>query len=360
MLSPSANHLSRASPIANRPIRHLHSTGLRQQQHNRLKMASSSSSAHARTHIDYIRVRAQGSTGDIKEALATIYPHTTPEHYQPVREIGGYAEALSLKCPRTGEQLARIDIGGSHTNGWHRIDIGGYGCSQARSHITFLQLQDLNNAEITRIDLAYDTYNGSINTDHLIKAYGDGYFTTHRRAPNRGLITSQYNGQDYQTITIGSRNSHKYLRGYYKAIQQASIGRHSIITAGGDTDIANYYRIEVEYKADSTHSINWDVIVNTDAYFAGAYPFTAAVIDYAGDTKQPVYNTKERQMADAQQAIAHIKTSLVNTYGKHIAAIIAAEGVNGLLSLVAQKSPDPKLMRAYEQANQSTTEQANA
>lgn len=119
-------------------------------------------------------------------------------------------------------------------------------------------IEGLPNVKITRIDLAIDVQELTLND--IQKAYTENQFFTSGRKP-----TIQHIGQFVldddtpRTITIGKREYGKCFRAY-------EIGRKYNLKK------RNTIRLEVELHG-STRIIPIDILINQHSYFCGTYPY---------------------------------------------------------------------------------------
>ena len=159
-------------------------------------------------------------------------------------------------------------------------------------------VEQLEQAEIRRLDIALTTWHGEVGHDQVVQAHTDGRFTI-RRPPNLQQILNSDGGR---TCNIGQREkSDKFMRCYEKGFEMVSKMGGNLpgkVTHIEGSRVEDIYRCEVELKAVTT-DIPWEVIERRDQYFAGAYPFCADVLP---NVEADIL--KRRPERDAQTSLA--------------------------------------------------------
>jgi phage replication initiation protein len=190
-----------------------------------------------------------------------------------------------------------MDYGGESQNGWVRVDIPGKGCQWMETG-EIDAIEQLEKAEIRRLDIALTTWHGEVGHDQVVQAHTEGRFTI-RRPPNLQQILNSDGGR---TCNIGQREkSDKFMRCYEKGFEMVSKMGGNLpgkVTHIEGSRVEDIYRCEVELKAVTT-DIPWEVIERRDQYFAGAYPFCADVLP---NVEADIL--KRRPERDAQTSLA--------------------------------------------------------
>jgi DNA relaxase NicK len=233
-----------------------------------------------KTHIDWLRFRAQTEPRDIFEALKPAFPQHAEYFNLKIQGKGILGFQRSALICADDFVIGRMDYGGESQKGWVRVDIPGKGC-QWMQPSELHAVEQLPSAQVRRLDVALTTWHGEIEHDQVVRAHQLGRFTNAGRPPNLQQILNTDGGR---TCNIGKREqSDKYFRGYEKGYEMLSKlprqlpGKTTHIEGSPIEDI---YRCEVEFKATTT-DIPWQVIQARDEYFAGAYPFCADVLPSA-------------------------------------------------------------------------------
>lgn len=229
-----------------------------------------------KTTIDWLRFRTQSGPKQTLEALRPVFGTLGQSiRLQGLpRGILGFQQACQIVV---GDMpIGRMDYGGESQNGWVRVDIPGKGCQWMETG-EIASVEQLEQAEIRRLDIALTTWHGEVGHDQVVKAHTDGRFTI-RRPPNLQQILNSDGGR---TCNIGQREkSDKFMRCYEKGFEMvAKMGGNlpGKVTHIEGSRVEDIYRCEVELKAVTT-DIPWEVIERRDQYFAGAYPFCADVL----------------------------------------------------------------------------------
>jgi phage replication initiation protein len=214
---------------------------------------------------------AFGSAGDCLTMVTGLQPKD------------GWARAAELLI---GGDIAigRIDYEGDSQRGWNRVILTGEGCSWVQDWEKVAKWgENLIDAEIRRLDLALTTYAGEVSHFDVVAAHAAGEFQPEGagRPPSMKTITSS-DLRAGRTCYIGKRENAKFLRCYEKGfelLKDVKKRKDEITHIGGDR-VEDIYRVEVEFKAVDKF-IPWFAVLDRDAYFAGAYPFCARVLDQA-------------------------------------------------------------------------------
>lgn len=234
-----------------------------------------------KTTIDWLRVRVQAEPRDALEALRPAFGTlgSTLRFGELQRGILGFRSALAIQAEDL--VLGRMDFGGESQRGWVRIDMPGKGCEWVQDWDAMEEVEQLDQAEIRRLDIALTTWDGEVTHDQVVQAHQDGRFVTRGRPPVLKQITSS-DPRAGRTCYVGKRDkSDKFFRAYEKGFEMvakyaaSALGTHVSHVDG--KRVEDIYRCELELKAEST-DIPWEVIARRDQYFAGAYPFCADVL----------------------------------------------------------------------------------
>lgn len=229
-----------------------------------------------KTTVDWLRFRTQANPREVFEALKPAFPdhakYFNLKHQQ--KGLLGFQQGALICADEF--VIGRMDYGGESQNGWVRVDIPGKGCQWMQTG-EIASIEQLDQAEIRRLDIALTTWHGEVGHDQVVQAHTDGRFTI-RRPPNLQQILNSDGGR---TCNIGQREkSDKFMRCYEKGFEMlAKLGGNlpGKTTHIEGSRIEDIYRCEVELKAVTT-DIPWEVIERRDQYFAGAYPFCADVL----------------------------------------------------------------------------------
>jgi phage replication initiation protein len=168
-----------------------------------------------------------------------------------------------------GQEVASVSGGGETQRGTFCFSLKGNGCTFAekgweqRAYEFFAPLS----AKVTRIDLARDFFQGQYGYQQAVQAYKDGDFSYRGRAPTK-LIHGDVIDPDNThstTFSVGKRESGKLFRGYDKGHEQKLMDDP-------------WWRAEVEFRS-ANRIIPLETLIRPAAFFAGAYGFTARILE---------------------------------------------------------------------------------
>lgn len=190
--------------------------------------------------------------------------------------------------------VAYMDYGGESQRDWLRFDMPGKGCEWVHDWAGFAMLrQSLPTAELRRVDVKLDTFDGSMTHERVLSAYEALQFKrkTGGRNPKMKKVESS-SVCDGRTVYVGARESARFIRCYEKGWQKLASVRlpeqykHPDLIADfeegqGPIRVADWYRVEVEFKAVDDVVIPWPILIDSDSYFADSAPFCASLVDAA-------------------------------------------------------------------------------
>jgi DNA relaxase NicK len=306
-----------------------------------------------KTTVDYWKFRTRSDPFFLLDALRPCFGTTADlvDLGEPMKGKDGWEHRRHLMM--AGDiKIGAVDYGGDHQRGWVRVDISGEGCGWVQDWKTASDLVfSLKEATIKRVDLALTTYDGSVSHDLVIAAHDNLEFGSGGRHPHRRVVTSS-DLRAGRTIYVGSRDSCKFFRAYEKGLEilqkhvpkdirdrvnQIEFDHH------GFADVESVYRVEVEFKDSDDKVIPWDILINGDSYFSGAYPFCASLIPGAPQRKVsgiPDFWPKVALLSQLEHAR--------RAYGGIIrAALIAFDGDRDrVLDMLMSDRPSDKLISA--------------
>lgn len=236
------------------------------------------------------------------------------------RGYHAYPQAYSL-----GNDWGVVALGGQSQQGTIWVSITGDGCTAAREdweHALYdwVKFSDIPRFKITRIDIAHDCYDYSV--DKAIVDYDQGRFGIGGRLPTieqKGDWRTPRNEKG-RTVCIGQRGSGRYCRIYEKGKQL------------GDPN-SELVRIECEWHSKS-RKVTPDMLISPGSYLAGAYP-----------ALMWIHETQDRAETNAQRAkIGYDKTveTLRQQYGPLIWQMYEVEGsIETVLSKLTRPGKPP-------------------
>lgn len=135
------------------------------------------------------------------------------------------------------------------------------------------------NPKLTRVDVAYDCFNGEYTVDKADADFDAGQFRLSRSPKNpHHELRGNWREPDGsgRTIYIGRRVNGKFCRVYEKGLQLGALG-------------SMWNRIEVEYKAVD-RVIPFDILTSPGAYLSGAYP----AFSWISEAQERITTTREQ------------------------------------------------------------------
>lgn len=300
-----------------------------------------------KTTIDWWRFRTQSNPFETFEAIRPAF--------------GSLAHLLTFETGGKGHDgwersgiirlvdhvLGGIDYGGESQRGWVRVNIPGNGCSYVEDWDAAASLVGvLKQAELKRVDVALTTFAGEVSHESVIAAHERGLFSSGGRQPEYETRGGS-NPRQGRTIYIGSRKGQKMLRAYEKGFQlikdvPASLRDSVTHIDGNPVDLM--YRLEVEFK-DVDKVLPWSMLVDSDPYFVGAYPFLASVLPGISASSMMVKDPFGRA---AQLELQAQLDNCRRAYGKIIRAAVDAYGGDSdrVLRQIMAMEPSQALIEA--------------
>lgn len=314
-----------------------------------------------KTFIDYLRFRFKSSPFDALEAVRPAFGFSSSD----LVELGGSEKGKDGWQQRRpiilagDEVIGWVDYGGDSQRGWSRWDMSGAGCSWIGSEGWRHLVDSLPaiGAELRRVDVAIDVFDGQVGHDDVLAAYDAGRFKRPHvgRSPKLKKVETSC-PTDGRTIYIGSRESARFIRCYEKGwelLSKAKVPEWAKLKADGfffrdgvASDPRDYYRLEVELKAVDDVVIPWRILVDPDAFFAGAAPWFENLVDAAPIRTQGPPScfyprqTLESSMQHCASAYGGLLRSLLELYGDSI------ETKAMLFDALCSQNPSDRLVKA--------------
>lgn len=140
--------------------------------------------------------------------------------------LHGYSNSHRILDKTGRHELGFVGIGGNSNTVYFQIS--GEGCKHVFAHTDSFRLHHwlgniLGITHLSRIDLAYDDFDGNFDCDYAINAYHDDAFKGFSGGRNPNMIPCpEYNGREIvgYIVKVGSRKSNTYWRIYDKAAEQ--------------------------------------------------------------------------------------------------------------------------------------------
>lgn len=257
-----------------------------------------------RTKVDWWAWRARGTLADQERALSAVFADAGHPVTLVPRKSGwkGYEQAAGI---RVGElDAGLLAWGGENQKGWHYVSLSGAACDWVGDWDRAQEAAEACPAyDLKRVDIALDTFDGSVSFDAVEAAFDGGKFAPAGSGrPPKGQFERQKRPEDSQIARIGSRESAKYLRCYEKGKQV--LGPEVAKAMRRDPEsfdwsewvgatmplpdpetgemklygVWDWFRLELELKPVSA-PLPSDLIDRRDHYFAGSYPYLGEVLE---------------------------------------------------------------------------------
>ena len=189
-----------------------------------------------------------------------------------------------------------------------QIYLSGEGCrlvsNWTMTHQVLLGLSDYT-PKITRVDIAYDDFEGRRDVEFALDSYRAGLFAGNGRPP-KGQFIDDLGSGDGRTFYVGSRESGRYLRVYEKGRQL------------GDSD-SLWVRWEIELSSKQ-FDIPLCVLIRPRAFLAGGYP----CLDWISSARLIIQTSKKRESIQLDHLMFHARRG----YGPLINYLAARKGLS--------------------------------
>lgn len=314
-----------------------------------------------KTFIDYLRFRFKASPFDALEAFRPAFGFSSSD----LVELGGSEKGKDGWEERRpiiladDEVIGWIDYGGESQRGWSRWDMSGEGCSWISCGGWRHLVDSLPSigAELRRVDVALDFFEGEVLHDDVLSAYDRGLFKKPHvgRSPKLKKVETSC-PTDGRTIYIGARTSSRFIRCYEKGWERLAKSKvpESFKTASNrfyfrrntPSSPADYYRLEVELKAVDGFLIPLDILTNPDSFFAGAAPYFESLVESAPSRLvQPPSDflkvqTLQSSMLHCSRAYGGLLRSLLELYGDSVESRVL------IFDALCSQNPADSLVRA--------------
>jgi len=277
-----------------------------------------------KTKIDFLSFSSKSTLTKITDDLLCVIPDMRIVPCN--RGWNGFDHSAQIMS--YGENIGLVAWGAkSHSRCY--VSFSGAGCKHWTDwHVELVRaILVTHDARITRIDLALDFYRGEVTYEQAEQALIDGEFQLRAKKPSVDRMESSgpY-GNKGRTLYVGSTKSSKRICIYEKGLEQfgklpakwleqqteETVASHRLDGSCGivgDVSVVDWVRAEVRYSNDDRDlDINdYDMLIQRDRYFAGAYPFCARVIDIA-DGLRPLTLLTETE-TDIEKMIMNGKMS---------------------------------------------------
>lgn len=210
-------------------------------------------------------------------------------------------------------------------NGGVMISFSGSGCAGLDIPKLHAMLKKMPNVKITRLDIAYDDYDGEKSVLNYFQNLEEGGFCKTNQAPSfswiqTGELQKLSNEQQAlwkkkhgwqkrydcvanggNTLYVGSRKNGKMARIYEKGKQMQSESQ------------PNWVRAELELRSID-RVISLDALLNTDAVFAAAYP----AFEFVSAKRLEIKTTTRKPKVSGIFVAERLERYCAQSYGKYL------------------------------------------
>jgi phage replication initiation protein len=211
-------------------------------------------------HIDWLALTVfPGEDRDMFWLHDELQRFLTGLTFEPTgKGWNGYSQRHNILHAKTNANLGLVAHGGEFQRGSIHVELNAQACALIKDWQQLKDWAEANTAQITRIDLAHDDFEGKFITVDLGRAWHkEGKFNQNGR-PAKGRFIDDLGTGDGRTLYIGRRANGKLLRIYEKGKQL-------------DDPDSPWVRVEVELR-NKSRFIPWDALIHPGYYLAGAYP----------------------------------------------------------------------------------------
>ena len=286
----------------------------------------------SKTKIDWITFTSVETIEILEQFLCLVVSDEVK-----LNELGhgmqGYTKVAEIVLRE--QVIGRIGYGRDH--GRNLLTLTGSGCSLVKDWAEFKYWYDrLSETKITRIDIAADFFDDSVNYEKTLKAYENLEFKAEKSPVNpsfKKIETGTGTGENMgRTLYVGKATNGKQVRAYEKGYEQLA----QLIKNKTDEELdeiikehfknkinlKNWFRVEVQLMGKAREILS-DIFVRADEYFAGAYPFCRKIL---GFIKGVIAKVRPKNI---ETSLAKKAENLRNHYGRFINTYIQLAHAKG-------------------------------
>lgn len=198
----------------------------------------------------------------------------------------GYTYSATLHVPGIEDSVGVMGVGGNGDTVY--ISISGTGCPFLRELMRYRSSLEGIGATITRIDLAFDDFEGECLDVHLLASLaGQGAFDHDPKTPTTRRMVNDLGSGKGSTLYIGQKGQ-KELCVYEKGLQLGQVG-------------SRWVRAEARLWSKN-RLIPYDVLTSPGAYLVGAYPLLAKYLPVVAPKHARVLRAKAEASLEAAES----------------------------------------------------------
>lgn len=262
-----------------------------------------------RTKLDWLAFTSSASLENVAQLVKSIILPGV-DFLKQNKGAFGYPESYAIV--RDMVQYGLVCTGAGH--GRHYVSLTGVAAKTFDDatvqviYDTFTDedLREVYDIRLNRVDICLDVF-GSHTWDHALRAYHMGRFKQLKapKSPQLKTIGVETEGVNKgRTMQVGVRGGHVVGRVYEKGLEVFANMPEELRIASDAREAElglapvhadDWLRLEAEYKRDNDHELPFEMLLERDKYFAGAYPYFAEVLGET-ETARPVRLKTEIQV----------------------------------------------------------------
>lgn len=266
-----------------------------------------------KTQCDWLKFRSRAPMAVLADSVCSLF-HDPSLPFEQTRVVHtgrgqrGFDDLYEID--HMGKRVGSIATGGDAMRGWSQIEIPSSGLSHISgdSAATLSQFVEDHHGQYKRVDIALTIGDGSVSHASVLAAYKAGGFIAGRSKPDLVAINPD-DPRGGRTIYIGKRDQPKFFRAYEKGFEMLQRWSKSMatVTHWEGSRLEDVYRCELELKPAclDTAPLPPDILVNSDAWFTGSYPFLSTLLQA---TPQALRLTPQRMAnLDLEETLANCR-----------------------------------------------------
>lgn len=268
------------------------------------------------TKIDWCSYRSKKPINELFCGIEGLFKEET-EFPDLKKGWNGYSDSFGVSL--RGKRLGFVATGGHAQKGWSQVQLTGDAIEHiADAPASLTRCVEAVRGQFKRVDIALTVRDGSVSSKTVLEAHRSGGFDCTANRPSCKTISPE-DVTEGTTVYIGKRTQPKFLRAYDKGYQWANQFADAGIslTEINGVPVADIFRVELEIKA-APEDFPSDILINSDSFFAGAYPYLATICKADPST----FSLTPQRLAelDMNGMLSHIRRQ----YGNSLYTALAA------------------------------------
>ncbi len=207
------------------------------------------------------------------------------------------------------------------------LKIPGDACARVESWVELREFVAQKHGWYSRIDIAFDDYDGTHPLEEAVQRYTEGQFGCGGRPPRIGCAGNWLHPDGYgRTLYIGKRENGKMLRVYEKGLQ---------LHHGSGSP---YVRWEFQ-AGNKDRVLPLEMVTEPARYMRGAYP----ALEFIGDAEGARIRTRKAQ---ERLSVAQLESSASQSYGGLLDFLMAQGAIAGDVVQKLRRDAVPRRLAA--------------